>query len=196
MPKNLNETDVIKVFLNNEIYDFSPKSLFMAIGTFDGVHLGHQKLIGEVIEQATGENGIAAAYTFRPHPTVITHPANPKSMICSFGEKYKKIGRYALAHIFEQQFDEKFSEITPQDFLRFLSEKFPTLRGICVGENFKFGHNRSGNARLLAAYSEKFGIFTTIVPSIRINGELVSSSKIRKLIDEGDSAAANLMLGK
>ncbi|MDR1433364.1 MAG: FAD synthetase family protein [Puniceicoccales bacterium] len=187
---------VVETFFDGEVCDFTVEPLCMSIGTFDGVHLGHRKLISTAVEQAKVCNGIAAAYTFRPHPTAITHPDVPKTMIYSFEEKYKILESFSLAHIIEQKFDGQFSKLSPEDFIAFLRKKFPTLCGICVGENFKFGHNRGGNAKILMDCAEKFSIAVTIVPSLVMDGERVSSSRIRELLRGGDTAKARVMLGR
>jgi riboflavin kinase/FMN adenylyltransferase len=187
---------LVKTFLDDEVHDFFGQPLVMAIGTFDGVHLGHRKLIAEAIELAKALGGCAAVFTFAPHPTSVTHPRAPKSMIYDFDKKYRILEKYELACIVEQKFDAQFAKMSPQDFLEFLHRKFPTLRAICVGENFKFGHGRSGNIGTLSNCAERLNISVTVVPSLVICGELVSSSRIRKLLGMGNSTLANLMLGK
>jgi riboflavin kinase/FMN adenylyltransferase len=187
--------EVIKLSMDDAVYDFDGRLLFLAIGTFDGVHLGHRKLITTIIERAQSNNGIAAAYTFSPHPTVITEPNNSKPMIRSIEEKYRIFSEYDLYKILEQRFDQRFAEMTAQDFIKFLKRKFPTLRSICVGENFKFGHNRLGTVTTLIECSKEIGISSIIVPSIIWEGERISSSRIRKLIKFGDFALAEKMLG-
>ncbi|MDR1595914.1 MAG: FAD synthetase family protein [Puniceicoccales bacterium] len=186
----------VEILADGEQCDLPQRPLFMAIGTFDGVHLGHVKLISTTIDRAVGCDGIAIVYTFRPHPTVITHPNNPKPMLCTFEEKYKIFLHYNLFRIAEQKFDENFSRMTPSNFVEFLIQKFPTLCGICVGENFKFGQNRSGNTDTLVSCLEKFGISVTVIPALMIGNERVSSSKIRELLNRGDTEKAKLMLGR
>ncbi|MDR3144510.1 MAG: FAD synthetase family protein [Puniceicoccales bacterium] len=167
----------------------------MSIGTFDGVHIGHRKLISAAIDRARESDGIAAVYTFYPHPTAVTDPQNAKSMLCSRDEKYKMLVACGVDFIVEQKFDPVFAAAEPCEFIAFLAHKFPTLRGIFVGEDFKFGRNRSGDANALLLQCQKFGISVAIVPPLAMDGERVSSSRIRKLMGDGNVARANLMLG-
>ncbi|MDR1173542.1 MAG: hypothetical protein LBK24_01970 [Puniceicoccales bacterium] len=188
--------EVIKTFLDDVVYDFSGKPLFMTIGTFDGVHIGHKKLISSIIEQAKGNGGVAAVYTFLPYPTIVLTTAKPKPMIYGIEKKYEILGSYALDGIFEQKFDNQFSKISPYDFVTFLKRKFPTLRGISIGEDFKFGHNQGGDAKILKGYAKHFGIEVAAMPLLMLKGKRVSSSNIRELLEVGHIDLANLMLDR
>jgi riboflavin kinase/FMN adenylyltransferase len=169
--------------------------IFIAIGTFDGVHIGHRKLISMAVAMAKFYGGISAIYTFSPHPTVITNPDNRKAMIFGFRKKYEIIGDYGPDYIVEQQFNGQFAKILPADFVKFIKRKFPRLQGICVGENFKFGSGRIGDVAALSDCAKLLGIDVIIIPSVTIGGTRVSSSAIRKLLANGDHALANRMLG-
>ncbi|MDR2737867.1 MAG: FAD synthetase family protein [Puniceicoccales bacterium] len=188
--------EVVKVFLDDVVYNFDGRQVVMTVGTFDGVHLGHRKLISTAITMAKEIGGDAVVYTFRPHPTSVTRAYDSKSMLCSSDEKYKILGSFDLACILEQRFDQAFSEVSSYDFIEFLRRKFPTLRTICVGEGFRFGHDRLGDTSILAGCAKRIGINVVVVPPLILNGERVSSSKIRKLLDINDIRLANLMLGK
>jgi riboflavin kinase/FMN adenylyltransferase len=188
--------EIINISLDDAVYDFFGKPLAIAIGTFDGVHLGHRKLISAAVTQAKAIDGVAAVYTFRPHPTVITQIYDSKSMLCSFEEKYKILSTFDLINIIEQRFDENFAEMSHYDFVQFLRRKFPTLCEICVGENFRFGHDRLGDVEILVNYAKQFGIQTTIVPPFIMDGKRVSSSTIRELFSIGNIELANAMLGR
>ncbi|MDR2776712.1 MAG: hypothetical protein LBB17_01550 [Puniceicoccales bacterium] len=188
--------EVIKIFFDDVVYDFSGKPLFMTIGTFDGVHIGHKKLISSIIEQAKANDGVAAIYTFLPYPTMVLATAKPKPMIYGTEKKYEILESYALAGIFEQKFDNQFSKISPYNFVTFLKRKFPTLRGISIGEDFKFGHNQSGDVKILKGYAKHFGIEVTIMPLLVLKGKRVSSSHIRELLEVGHIDLANLMLDR
>jgi riboflavin kinase/FMN adenylyltransferase len=187
---------IIKSFLDGAVFDFSGQSLVMAIGTFDGVHLGHRKLIGVAIDKAKEIGGVAVVYTFRPHPTSVTQSGEPKPMLCNFDEKYNIFGNYDLIAVVEQKFDEEFSQVSSYDFIEFLRRKFPTLKLACIGEDFRFGHDRLGDTVTFAKCAKLFGIDTVIVPSLIFNGKRVSSSRIRRLLGGENIHLANLMLGK
>ncbi|MDR0692992.1 MAG: hypothetical protein LBF49_00230 [Puniceicoccales bacterium] len=188
--------EVTKIFLDDVVYDFSGKPLFMTIGTFDGVHIGHKKLISSIIEQAKNSGGVAAVYTFLPYPTMVLTTAKPKPMIFGIEKKYEILGSYALDGIFEQKFDHRFSKISPYDFVIFLKRKFPTLRGISIGEDFKFGRDQVGDIKILKGYAKHFGIEVTVMPLLILKGKRVSSSHIRELLEVGHLDLANLMLDR
>ncbi|MDR2628458.1 MAG: FAD synthetase family protein [Puniceicoccales bacterium] len=187
---------MIRTFLDDVVYDFSGKPLFMTIGTFDGIHIGHKKLISSIIEQAQNNGGVAVVYTFLPYPSIVLTTAKPKPMIYGIEKKYEILGSYALGGIFEQKFDHQFSQISPYDFVTFLRRKFPTLRGISIGEDFKFGHNQDGDAEILKGYAKHFGIEVTAMPLLTLKGKRVSSSHIRELLEVGHIDLANLMLDR
>lgn len=177
-------------------YNFDNKPLFMAIGTFDGVHIGHQAIMKSIIERSKAENGISAVYTFYPHPTFVTHPQSPKPMIISRIKKYEIIKNIGIEVIIEQNFDKKFSEKSPAEFVEFLVKTFPTLSCIFVGSNFRFGHHGLGNTEILSALCSKNNIAVVIVPTVILDGERVSSTRIRQAIANDDLIIVEHMLGR
>ena len=180
----------------SSFYNFDNKQLFMAIGTFDGVHIGHQAIMKSTIERAKTENGVSAVYTFYPHPTFITHPQSPKPMIISRIKKYEIIKNIGIDVIIEQNFDKKFSEKSPVEFVEFLEKIFPTLSCIFIGSNFRFGHHGSGNTDALSALCSENNIAVVIVPTVMIDGQRVSSTRIRQAIANDDLIIVEHMLGQ
>ncbi|MDR1890744.1 MAG: hypothetical protein LBQ23_00970 [Puniceicoccales bacterium] len=188
--------EVIKTFLDDTVYDFSGKPLFMTIGTFDGIHIGHEKLISSIIDQAKSNDGVSAVYTFLPYPALFINLAKPKPMIFNVEKKYELLESYALDSIIEQKFDDQFSKMSPYNFVTFLKRKFPTIRGISIGEDFRFGHKQMGDVKILKGYAKNFGIEVSVMPLLILHGKRVSSSHIRKLLEVGDVDLASLMLGR
>jgi riboflavin kinase/FMN adenylyltransferase len=168
----------------------------MTIGTFDGVHIGHKKLISSIIEQAKNSGGVAVVYTSLPYPTMVLTTAQPKPMIFGIEEKYEILGRNTLDGIFEQQFDDQFSKTSPYDFVTVLKGRFPTLRGISFGEDFKFGHDQFGDTKIVKGDPKHLGIEVTVMPLLVLKGKRVSSSHIRELLGIGHLDLANLMLDR
>ena len=177
-------------------YKFNNRPLFMAIGTFDGVHIGHQAIMKSTIERSKAENGVSAVYTFYPHTTFVTHPQSPKPMIISKTKKYEIIKNIGIDVIIEQNFDKNFSEKSPVEFVEFLVKIFPTLSCIFVGSNFRFGHHGSGNTDALSALCSKNNIAVVIVPTVMLDGKRVSSTRIRQAIADGDLTMVERMLGR
>lgn len=177
-------------------YNFDNKPLFMAIGTFDGVHIGHQAIMKSTIERSRLENGVSAVYTFYPHPTFITCPQSPKPMIISRIKKYEIIKNLGIDVIIEQNFDKNFSEKSPAEFVEFLVKTFPTLSCIFVGSNFRFGHHGSGNTDAISALCSENNIAVVIVPTVMLDGQRVSSTRIRQAISNDDLIIVEHMLGR
>lgn len=169
--------------------------IVLAIGTFDGVHLGHQNLIGHAIHEANNLNGMCGIYTFDPHPSFIICRDAPKPMIIPREKKYELLRQFDICGIFVQKFDISFSQMLPEMFLNYITKKFPTLRGICVGENFKFGKNRIGNVDILRSCAEKYDISIHVVSPTLFKNERISSSRIRRSIASGNIDEATEMLG-
>ena len=177
-------------------YNFDNKPLFMAIGTFDGVHIGHQAIMKSTIERSKAENGVSAVYTFYPHPTFVTHPQSPKPMIISKTKKYEIIKNIGIDVIIEQNFDKNFSEKSPAEFVEFLVKTFPTLSCIFVGSNFRFGHHGSGDIDALSALCDENNISVFIIPTVMLDGEHVSSTRIRQALIDRDLTKVERMLGR
>ncbi len=175
------------------VYDVSP--IVLAIGTFDGVHLGHQNLIQHAIHEANNLNGLCGIYTFAPHPSFVICRNAPKPMIVSLAKKYELLKQFDIYGIFVQKFDTSFSQQSPEMFLNYLTQKFPILRGICVGENFRFGKDRIGNVDVLTTCAEKYDISVHVVSPTLFKGERISSSRIRQSIASGNIDEATKMLG-
>jgi riboflavin kinase/FMN adenylyltransferase len=148
------------------------------------------------IERAKAENGVSAVYTFHPHPTFVTHPQSPKPIIISKVKKYEIIKNLGIDVVIEQQFDEKFSEKSPVEFVEFLEKIFPTLSCIFVGSNFRFGHHGSGNTDALSALCSKNNIAVVIVPTVMLDGQRVSSTRIRQALIDRDLTKVERMLGR
>jgi riboflavin kinase/FMN adenylyltransferase len=147
------------------------------------------------IERSKAENGVSAVYTFYPHPTFVTHPQSPKPMIISRIKKYEIIKNIGIEVIIEQNFDKNFSEKSPAEFVEFLEKTFPTLSCIFVGSNFRFGHHGSGNTDALSALCSENNIAVIIIPTVVLDGERVSSTRIRQAIANDDLIIVEHMLG-
>ncbi|MDR0715621.1 MAG: hypothetical protein LBF25_02525, partial [Puniceicoccales bacterium] len=118
-----------------------------------------------------------------------------KKMIMDNGQKFENLATLGLLYVVEQHFDEKFVAVSYKNFIQFLKKKFRFLAGICVGSDFRFGHKREGNVFSLQKLCEAEDIALLVVDEFCIDGERVSSSKIRALLDEHNFTAANRLLG-
>lgn len=162
--------------------DAEPRPRNVAIGTFDGVHLGHQAVI----------DGADTVLTFDPHPLEVLHPAATPKLLMPFGVKRDVIDGLGIEELVVIPFDKDFSRRSAEDFIEHvLLEKLDAKR-VSVGENFRFGAKAKGDPAMLEARSE-FG--TRVVPLVEVDGETVSSTRIRALVAAGEMDAARRCLG-
>ncbi|MDR1591129.1 MAG: riboflavin biosynthesis protein RibF [Puniceicoccales bacterium] len=173
--------------------DFIPidRPVVLALGAFDGIHIGHQAVIISARNEAKHLQGTAVVYSFWPHPSVILN--RPKKLISTREQKIDRIKILAVDYFVEQCFTEAFSAIRAKDFIPLLQKKFHRLAGICIGENFKFGQGCEGDPYFLRDQAYDFGI--KVQESVFFENQRVSSSNIRKCLNDGHIDRANRMLG-
>jgi riboflavin kinase/FMN adenylyltransferase len=162
--------------------DAEPRPRHVAIGTFDGVHRGHQAVI----------EGADTVLTFDPHPLAVIHPAALPKLIMPFNVKRDVIEGLGVRELVVIPFDEEFAKLSAEDFVeRVLIERLGAER-VSVGENFRFGAKAKGDPAMLAAHP---AFETRVVPLVEVDGETVSSTRIRALIAAGDMEGARHCLG-
>ncbi|HLY48883.1 MAG TPA: bifunctional riboflavin kinase/FAD synthetase [Solirubrobacteraceae bacterium] len=162
--------------------DVQARARRVAVGEFDGVHLGHREVI----------RGNDTVLTFEPHPLQVVRPEAAPKLLTSFAVKQDLIARLGVDELVVVPFDQRFAGQSPQEFIDQVLVQTLQATHVSVGENFRFGHRASGDPATLAA-DPRFQ--TRIVPLVEIDGEIVSSSHIRALIGAGDLEAAARMLG-
>jgi riboflavin kinase/FMN adenylyltransferase len=168
----------------------------LTIGNFDGVHLGHQRIIELAIEKARARAGTAVAYTFRPHPQVALHPGANVQLLSTYDEKLEFLAQTGLDVTIEEPFSREFSTVAPQEFFTDVILRRLGADAIVVGYDFAFGKERAGSLQLLEAFCKNAGVELTIVPPQRTDNEVVSSSKIRQHLLSGQVEAATHLLGR
>lgn len=174
---------------------FSPAPLHLAIGIFDGVHLGHRAVIDAAVQSAHASGGQVAVLTFAPHPSVLLRPDNPTHLLMDRASKARVLGGLGVGAVITQPFTPAFATIGAEEFLPWLKRHLPPLAAIYVGENWRFGRGRGGDIAMLVAEGRKHGLRVFSAPRVNLNGEPISSSRVRALLAEGDVAAANALLG-
>jgi riboflavin kinase / FMN adenylyltransferase len=171
------------------------RSLHLAIGMFDGVHLGHQSVIEAAIHSARRCGGLAGVLTFAPHPSVLLRPENPTRLLMPPAMKRTVLARLGVDVLIEQTFSHDYAGIAAADFVPHLRRHLPHLAAVYVGENWRFGRDRAGDVALLVAEAKKAGLSVYSAPRLKHNGAAISSSRIRELLAAGDIAGVNAMLG-
>jgi riboflavin kinase/FMN adenylyltransferase len=173
-----------------------PGPLFLAIGVFDGVHLGHQAVISTSAEHARAANGTPVVVTFDPHPEKILRPHAAPHLLTATPHKIALIRELGVAHLLIIKFDKQFAATEPEDFVQQMVEHSKPLREICVGHEWSFGKNRRGNLKLLNEFGARCDFGVVGIPPVTVNGELVSSTTIRQALEAGDLPKAAQMLGR
>lgn len=181
---NLNE---IKKPLTNPV---------VTIGNFDGVHKGHLALFDKVKERAKAISGQSVVMTFEPHPLKIMRPANGPQLITHTGQKLELIEKAGIDVIVCVSFDREFAAIPARDFVSDILVKKIGIKEIVVGYDYTFGHNREGDINLLREIGKEFGFVVHLVGPVEIDHTLVSSTSIRRLVQEGRLAEAKVLLGR
>lgn len=174
---------------------FPERGLHLAIGMFDGVHLGHQSVIASAMQSARRAEGLAGVLTFWPHPSAVLRPGQPTPLLMPPNMKRRVLARLGVDFIIEQPFTPDYAAVPAEEFLPHLLGRLPRLAAIYVGENWRFGHNRSGDVALLVAAAAKHGVTVYSVPRLNHNGAPISSSRIRSLLAEGAIEQVNALLG-
>jgi riboflavin kinase/FMN adenylyltransferase len=172
------------------------KKVCLAIGVFDGVHLGHQQIIRQTISDARQHDAIAVVLTFDQHPNSIVAPDKAPPLIYSLPQKLRAIEKLGTDALLLIQFDKKFSEQTAEEFIRSLARDFGKVHSVCVGADFVFGHKRSGNVGLLKKLGAELIFQVHGLAAVSLDGQVVSSTRIRETIRAGEFDAASQMLGR
>jgi riboflavin kinase/FMN adenylyltransferase len=168
----------------------------VAIGNFDGVHLGHQALVKVARERAAASGGQAVVLTFDPHPAHFFAPALAPPMIQSLERRLELLGEAGAEVIVIEPFDAAFAAIEAEPFVDQVLRGDLGAHHIVVGYDFSFGRGRKGNPALLSALGQRAGMGVTIVPAVMAGGLVCSSTKIREFVLEGRMEGAKLLLGR
>lgn len=175
---------------------FSGAPVVLAIGFFDGVHRGHQAVLGEAIRHARDVKGEAWVMTFDPHPLSVINPTAAPRLLTSAEHKCLLFAEIGMDGCVLLPFDRQMQQQSPAAFVEFLAENIPGLNRITVGRNWTFGAGHQGNTDMLSALAEGCGIQTTIVPQVVSGDGSISSTRIREAVLMGDLEHARDWLGR
>jgi riboflavin kinase/FMN adenylyltransferase len=172
------------------------RKVCVAIGFFDGVHLGHQQIIRQTIADARQHEALALVVTFDRHPSTVVAPDRVPTLIYSLPQKLRVIGSLGNDATLLIHFDRPFSQQTGEAFIRGLARDLGHIQSLTVGSNFTFGHKRGGNVALLKTLGAELKFAVHGMASVSLDGKIVSSTRIRETIRVGDLDAAGQMLGR
>ena len=174
----------------------SSRKVCVAIGVFDGVHLGHQQIIRQTVADARGHDAISLVVTFDKHPSTIVAPNKTPPQIFSRSQKLRAIESLGVEALLEIPFDKNFSEKSGETFIRELAHDLGKIHSVCVGADFVFGHKRSGDVGLLKKLGGELFFQVHGLAAVSLDGQVVSSTRIREAIRTGNFDAASQMLGR
>ena len=180
----------------NNINEFSSiDNTILTIGTFDGVHLGHQKVLERLTNSAKENNLKSTVLTFFPHPRTILNPNKPLKLINSVKERTELLNRSKVDNLIIHPFDKNFSELDPEKYVVEILVKKLKAKIILIGYDHKFGKNRTADITDLKIYGKKYGFKVIEIKAEEISNIAISSTKIRKAISEGNISTAKKYLG-
>jgi riboflavin kinase/FMN adenylyltransferase len=169
-------------------------SSVVSIGNFDGLHLGHREILKTVVERAREIGAQSVAMTFSPHPIQFLAPDRAPRLISTLQQKIELTKATGIDVLFIARFDQAFSRLSPDHFVREYLIEGLKARTVCVGGNFNFGYRQRGTVQTLREFDAYFEVVE--VPPVRVRGTIVSSSRIRELAEAGEVSAACRLLGR
>ncbi len=184
----------MKVYKGIENFKKIPNAVVTS-GTFDGVHIGHQKILKRLKKIAESTNGETVLITYWPHPRLVLGNDSSIKLITAFEEKIKLLRRFGLDHLIIIEFTKGFAKTTSSDFIKNILVDAIGTKTLVIGYDHHFGHNREGSFKALSANSNKYGFTVEEIPQQEIHHIAVSSTKIRNHLAQGEIHISNEYLG-
>jgi len=182
--------------IEQELASVTPQGeTLLTIGVFDGVHAGHRYLLRKLKERAAERNLLSGVVTFSPHPQSVLHPHSQLPWLTSLEDRVGAFQRLGVSVVVVLTFTPKLAQLSAQEFIS-LIKKHLSMRGILVGPDFALGKGKEGNINLLRTLGYEMGFNVDVVPPFKINGEIVSSTLIRRALAEGDMRKVTKLMGR
>jgi len=182
--------------VETELAKFPPeKDMSLTIGVFDGVHLGHKHLIAQLTELARKQGLVSGVVTFSRHPREVLAPQTRLPFLTDLDQRIELLKNEGVGAVITLSFTPELARLSPKEFLGKL-KKHLRMRGLVIGPDFALGRNREGNTDALRHLGEEMGFSLTVVPPLKINGEVVSSTAVRKALTEGDMKRVQSLIGR
>ncbi len=186
----------MKVLRSLDDIDYSFKYPCVTIGNFDGVHVGHQALFKKIVELAGMHDGHAIAVTFEPHPIKVLRPQIGLKLISTFEHKLELIKRSGVDFLICLEFTREFASTSARQFLERVFIRTIGVKELVVGYDYAFGRGREGDRDFLRAMGEVYGYNCHILGPVKVEGEIVSSTRIRELVTDGNMKKVRRFLGR
>jgi len=184
----------LKVFTSISEFNSTQKTI-VTIGTFDGVHIGHQKIIEKLIQGTENSDYESLILTFFPHPRMVLHEASSIKLLNTINEKSGFLKKMGLDNLVIHPFDKEFSNLSAEEFVKTILVDSFNIQKIIIGYDHQFGKNRAANIDDLIAFGDKYGFEVEQISAQEVDSVSVSSTKIRDAIANGTMAVANEFLG-
>ncbi len=168
----------------------------LTIGNFDGVHVGHQAILRQIIDRARALDGESVLYTFEPHPRRVLQSEKALRLLETFEQKMETLADLGLDAVIAEPFDQAFARVEPEEFIEDYVHARVRPVEVYVGYDFHFGRDRVGSMRLLTERGPHLGFSVTVVPEVLVEGRDVNSTRIRQRLAEGEVEEAALLLGR
>lgn len=185
----------MKIFNHIDEIEFN-KNTILTIGTFDGIHLGHQQILKTLFERTRFHKGRSFLVTFHPHPRKIVSNADELKILTTPDEKASILDKMGLENLYIQNFTKEFSQNSPEDFFHNFIVNRIGLKEIVIGHDHKFGKGRQGTSETLKKIGTESDFSVTLVDEFKIDNETISSTKLRQAIAGGDIQKTNKYLGR
>jgi len=177
-------------------YSASGRGSIVAIGNFDGIHQGHQRVLGFTLTMAKDTGAVATALTFEPPPLKVLRPDTAPLRISTNQQRMEWFGAMGMEAAVVLPFTKELAQLSPEEFVDEILVRQLSVKSVVVGDNFRFGYRQSGDVKLLRELGMRFGFAVVVHTPVVIDGEIVSSTLIRKQIAEGDVTRAARLLGR
>ena len=190
--------DGLAVFASAEKWReyYAPRGSVLAIGNFDGIHLGHQAILKQAADLAAKSGAVATALTFEPAPRKVLRPETAPKRLSTNDQRLEWFRAVGVEAAVVMPFTLELSKISPQEFVENILVAQLRVRTVLVGENFRFGHKQTGDAKLLSELGKTHGFDVITLPPVEAHGEIVSSTVIRREVTDGEVTQAGRLLGR
>lgn len=172
------------------------ENVYVAIGAFDGIHMGHRELISKAVKKAKEKNGKAVVFTFLNHPLEVTNSIKAPKLISSLEEKVHIIKSLGVDYLILQPFTKEFSNMVPEEFVKKVLKNILNTKEVYVGFNFSFGKGGKGTVENLKSFGKKLNIEINIIEPVTMKEQIISSTFIREMLVIGNLDIANRCLGQ
>lgn len=168
----------------------------VTIGNFDGVHLGHQRILRRVVEQAAASNSMPAVLTFYPHPARVLRPEKAPELLATLEQRLAAFAAAGIGATLVLTFDRELAQVSAEEFVRRYIVDTMKAQAILVGGNFRFGHRQVGDVNLLRELGSRWHFHVEVVPPVTVDGLVVSSTAVREAIRHGHLDETRKLLGR